>query len=171
MIGHCARALALVLAGCLLLVVSAHAQGTPPAAGTEQPPTEAAPLGHQPGFLDALGRFFGQSKEAIDSQLKSSQETLGTIGNRAKDAAGAAGSVIALPGTRIVTGRQLCPVAANGAPDCQQGAVALCREKGLQGGRSLDIQTSQRCPIQSWIQGPKDGECRTENHVTRAVCQ
>lgn len=173
------RALAVALGACLLLAASAQAQDASPV--PEAAPAENSQPANRPGFLDVLGRFFGQSKEAIDSQFKNTQETLGSIGTQAtgvaKDAAGAAkdaaGTVIALPGTRIVTGRQLCPVAANGAPDCQQGATALCREKGFQGGRSVDIQTSQRCPIRSWLQskGPKDGECRTENYVTRAVCQ
>jgi hypothetical protein len=174
-----AWALAVALAVGLSLASSAQAQDAPPPA--EPPPvTETVPSGNRPGFLEALGRFFGHSKDAIDSQFKNTQETLGNIGTQAtgaaKNAAGAAkdaaGSVIALPGTRIVTGRQLCPVAANGAPDCQQGASALCNAKGFQGGgRSLDIQTSQRCPIKSWLQGPKEGECRSENYVTRAVCQ
>lgn len=191
-----ARVAAMVLANGLplavLAVVAAQAQdgrqvpsqptlqSVQPAG--EPPATESVPPAGRPGgFLEALGRFIGQSKEAIDSQIKNTQETLGTIGTQAtgvaKDATNAAkdaaSNVIALPGTRIVTGRQLCPLATNGAPDCQQGAAALCRDKGYQGGRLLDIQTSQRCSARSWLQkgGPKEGDCRTENFVTRAVCQ
>ncbi len=78
-----------------------------------------------------------------NSQVRSTQETLGTLGNQAKDAAG---SVVAIPGTRVITGRQLCPPASNGAPDCQQGVEALCRAKGFQGGgRTLDVTSAQRC--------------------------
>jgi hypothetical protein len=177
-------ALLFLLAAGLFLNVSVQAQtqgpaeppGTPPAAAELPPPST------RPGFLDAVGRLFDQSKDAIDSQVRSTQESLGEIHNKAtgaaKDAASAAGqaagSVIALPGARIVTGRQLCPVAGNGAPDCQQGAAVLCRDKGFQnGGRSLDIATSQRCSVRSWLssKGPKEGDCRIENYVTRAVCQ
>ncbi len=139
-----------------------HTQAEPPAA-------EAAPSS-RPGFLDALGRWFGNSKEAIDSSVRGTQETLGTLGNQARDAAG---SVVAIPGTRIITGRQLCPPAPNGAPDCQQGVDALCRTKGFQGGRTLDVTSAQRCSAKNLLAGgtPKEGLCRMETYVTRAVCQ
>jgi hypothetical protein len=135
------------------------------------PPEEAPPpSGYRPGFIDALGRWLGDSKAALDSQMKSTQETLGTLGSQARDAAG---NVMVVPGSRVITGRQLCPPAANGAPDCQQGVVALCRTKGMEAGRSLDVTSSQRCPAKVWMSGrpPKDGECRLETFVTRAVCQ
>ncbi len=124
------------------------------------PPEEAPPpSGYRPGFIDALGRWLGDSKAALDSQMKSTQETLGTLGSQARDAAG---NVMVVPGSRVITGRQLCPPAANGAPDCQQGVVALCRTKGMEAGRSLDVTSSQRCPAKVWMSGrpPKDGECR-----------
>jgi hypothetical protein len=149
----------------------------PPAQVVPQPPSQVeppaaaeAPPGYRPGFLDALGRFFGDSKEALDSQVRGTQETLGTIGSQARDAAG---NVIAIPGARVITGRQLCPAASNGAPDCQQGADALCRAKGFQGGRNLDITSGQRCPARVYLENrpPKEGECRMETYVTRAMCQ
>ncbi|MPZ38923.1 MAG: hypothetical protein GEU95_12825 [Rhizobiales bacterium] len=137
----------------------------------EPPAAEEGPSpGNRPGFLDALGRWLGDSKAAIDSQMKSTQETLGTLGSQARDAAS---TVVAVPGSRIITGRQLCPPAANGAPDCEQGVEALCRAKGFQNGRSLDVTSSQRCPAKVWMSGrpPVEGECRLETYVTRAVCQ
>ncbi len=113
--------------------------------------------------------------------LKSPQEVLGTIGSQAtgavKDAAGAAqqatGVIVGLPGTRIVTGRQRCPLAANGAPDCIPAAQALCRANGFEGGRGVDINSAQKCPATVWLSGriPAEGECPTETFVTRAVCQ
>jgi hypothetical protein len=175
---------AAVLAGCLT-AAAAQAQPVPPVQQLHQDPQSSEPVpyaeppsapaedmpsGHRPGFIDALGRWFGDSKAAIDSQMKSTQERLGTLGSQARDAAG---NVIVVPGTRVITGRQLCPPAANGAPDCEQGVVALCRTKGLQAGRSLDVTSSQRCPAKVWMSGrpPKEGECRLETYVTRAVCQ
>lgn len=143
----------------------------PPA---EQPPAEQAPPSHRPGFFDALGRWFGDSRAVIDSQVKTTQDAIGAIGSRATDAAkDAAGTVVAVPGTRIVSGRQVCPPAPNGAPDCQQGVEALCRTKGFQAGRTLDISSAQRCPAKVWMSGraPKEGECRLETYVVRAVCQ
>jgi hypothetical protein len=164
--------LAVAALACCLIVVAAQAQheNPGPAPQTEPPAAEAPPPGARPGFLDTLGRWFGDSKAAIDSQFRGTQETLGTLGGRAKDAAG---SVAAIPGTRIITGRQLCPLASNGAPDCQQGVEALCRTKGFQSGRSLDVTSSQRCPAKIWISGraPQEGECRLDTYVTRAVCQ
>jgi hypothetical protein len=164
--------LAMALLTCCLIVASAQAQQVSPgpAPQAEPPAAEAPPPGYRPGFLDSLGRWFGDSKAAIDSQLRGTQETLGTLGSQAKDAAG---TVAAIPGTRVITGRQLCPLASNGAPDCQHGVETLCRAKGFQSGRPLDVTSSQRCPAKIWISGraPKEGECRLDTYVTRAVCQ
>lgn len=173
--------LAIASLACCLIAASAQAQqpqrefhgggATPvPPAQVEPPAADAPPPSTRPGFFDAVGRWFGDSKAAVDSGVRSTQETLGTLGGQAKDAAG---SVVAIPGTRIVTGRQLCPPASNGAPDCQQGVDALCRTKGFQGGRTLDVKSGQRCSARNWIAGgaPKEGPCRVETYVTRAVCQ
>src|SRR5262249_15697537 len=141
---------------------------SPPVQAEPAPPE--APSSYRPGFLDALGRWLGDSKEAIDSSVRGTRDTLGTLSNQAKDAAG---SVVSIPGTRVITGRHICPAAANGAPDCQQGVEALCRSRGFQGGRMLDIASGQRCPARVYIEAraPKEGECRMETFVTRAVCQ
>ena len=69
----------------------------------------------------------------------------------------------------MVTGRTLCPAAANGAPDCKRGADQLCKEKGYAEGRSVDIESTQKCSAKAYFSG--NGACRTENFVTRAVCQ
>jgi hypothetical protein len=184
----CGMRLAMASLACCLVLASARAQQQPPqnldpAAPPAQveppaanvpaanvPAANAPPPSSRPGFIDALGRFLGDSKEALESQVRGTQEALGTIGSTARDAAG---NVIAIPGTRVITGRQLCPAASNGAPDCQQGADALCRAKGFQGGRNLDVTSAQRCPARVYLENrpPKDGECRTETFVTRAVCQ
>jgi len=58
---------------------------------------------------------------------------------------------------------------ANGAPDCKRGADQLCKEKGYAEGRSVDIESTQKCSAKSYFSG--QGACRTENFVTRAVCQ
>ena len=141
------------------------------------PPAGAAP----PGLFDALGRWLGDSKAKLDDGLKSTKDAIGGIGTAAtgaaKNAASAAqqatGAVIALPGTRIVGGRERCTVAANGAPDCPAAASALCRANGLDSGRVLDIDSRQKCPAWVWWSNrrPIEGECKTENFVVRAVCQ
>jgi hypothetical protein len=173
--------------------VAAPPAAEPPAA---QPPAELPDAGYQPGFIDAFGRFIGESAAKLNSQLnsqiKSTNETLGNLGSQttdaakdvakdavgtAKDAAGAAkdaaGAIIGLPNARIVTGRERCAAAANGAPDCRAAADAACRSKGFAFGKSLDTQSAQKCPARVWLSGrpPADGDCQTETFVTRAVCQ
>jgi hypothetical protein len=73
----------------------------------------------------------------------------------------------------VVTGRAACPVTANGAPDCHAAAEQLCKAKGFKSGKSLDIETAEKCSVKAYLTGRtgKPGECRTENFVTRAVCQ
>jgi hypothetical protein len=166
---------------------------------TTQPPAtqpstaEPANPGYQPGFIDAFGRFIGESASKLNSQLKSTNETLGNLGSQttgaAKDAAQgaaqaaaqaavgtakeAAGVIIGLPSQHIVTGRERCAAAANGAPDCRSAADAACRAKGFAAGKSLDTQSAQKCPARVWLSGrlPADGDCQLETFVTRAVCQ
>ena len=163
-----------LLASSLLTLMAAQAQQQPqsiePPSQPQPPAQEAPPPSTRPGFLDAVGRWFGDSKAAIDSQVKSTQETLGTFSNQARDAAG---SVVAVPGTRIVTGRQLCPLAPNGAPDCQQGVDALCRAKGFQAGRTLEVASGHRCSVKGLISGraSREAPCPLETYVTRAACQ
>jgi hypothetical protein len=184
-----------VLFGAAITAFSAFAQDTrtepqsnvvspplpvpPPVA---QPPVTQPPAAnYQPGFIDVFGRFIGDSAAKLNSQLKSANETLGDLGSQTSEAAkgavgtarNAAGTIIGLPNARIVTGRERCTAAANGAPDCRAAADAACRAKGFASGRSLDTQSVQKCPARVWLSGrlPAEGECPLETFVTRAVCQ
>jgi hypothetical protein len=142
----------------------------------------------QPGFIDALGRWLGDSKARIDEQLKSTQdalkstqETIDGIGTQAggvaKDAAGAAqqatGALVGLSGAHLVNGRERCPAAANGAPDCAPAVEALGRGKGYTSGRSVDVKATQKCPAWVWRSGrlPTEGQCGSETYVLKAMCQ
>jgi hypothetical protein len=172
-------------AGCIVcaMVIAGPAIAQQPLPGSEgEPPAAQQPdPNYRPGFLDVLNRWLGNSKDAVDSQFRKSQETLGSIGNEATGAAqGAAGvardvagTVVALPLARIVNGRQVCPVAANGAPDCQPAIDTLCRTKGFQTGKSLEISSGQKCPVLVRLYGTPEqkAECRVETSVTRALCQ
>jgi len=73
----------------------------------------------------------------------------------------------------MVTGRAACTVASNGAPDCKAGADKLCQSKGYKEGKSLDTDAAEKCSPKVFIPGRKrePGDCRTENYVTRALCQ
>ncbi len=166
------------------------AQGPTVQAPTAQPLSAEPPnSNHQPGFIDAFGRFIGESASKLNSRLKSTNETLGNLGSQtsgaAKDAAqgaaqaavgtakGAAGVIIGLPSQHIVTSRERCAAAANGAPDCRSAADGACRAKGFAAGKSLDTQSAQKCPAWVWLSGrlPADGDCQLETFVTRVVCQ
>jgi hypothetical protein len=152
------------------------------AAETTAPPQAPAPNpSFAPGFIDALGRWMGDSRAALDSQLKNTQEAIGGIGAQATDAlkgaAGAAqqatGAIVGLPAGQMISGRQLCQPAANGAPDCGPAAETLCKAKGFSSGRGLEVASTQRCSARIWRsrRNPADGPCGTETFVTRAVCQ
>ena len=73
----------------------------------------------------------------------------------------------------MVTGRAACLVAANGAPDCKAGADRLCQSKGYKEGNSLDTDAAEKCSPKVYLPGRKrqPGDCKTENYVTRALCQ
>jgi hypothetical protein len=179
----CARASALAVV--LPWAGEAVAQDTQPEVPNSATETTApAPAPNPrfaPGFMDALGRWIGDSRDALDSQLKNTQDALGGIGTQATDAikgaAGAAqqatGAIAGLPAGQMITGRQLCPPAANGAPDCRPAAEALCKAKGFGSGRGLEVASTQRCSARIWRSrsNPADGPCGTETFVTRAVCQ
>ena len=127
-----------------------------------------------PGFIDAFGRWMEQGASKFKSDMQGAQENIDKLGSQAREAAKeATGTVIGLPNARALTGRERCAPAGNGAPDCPAAAVALCRGKGFQSGRSLDTQSEQKCPTRLLLEGraPNNTECPTEIFVTRAICQ
>jgi hypothetical protein len=185
----CTAALSCARAGALAVVlpwaaeaVAQDTQAEVPNSATETTaPVPAPNSSFAPGFIDALGRWIDDSKATLDSQLKTTQEAIGGIGAQAtgaiKGAAGAAqqatGAIVGVSGTQILTGRQLCPVASNGAPNCAPAADALCKAKGFDSGSGVEVASTQRCSARIWRSrsNPSDGPCGTETFVTRAVCQ
>jgi hypothetical protein len=161
-----------------MLVVAAHAQDTQPPAPA---PSEPSPPGtvtpgpsFQPGFIEALGRWLEQGAAKLKTDMQGAQENLDRLGKEARDAAkDATSSLMGLPNTRVLTGRERCTPAANGAPDCLAAANSVCRGKGFQTGKILDTQSEQKCPARLLLSGrpPNDADCPTETFVMRAVCQ
>jgi hypothetical protein len=150
-------------------------QGAPqPSLGVQSPapqPIEPPPSPPEnPGLINEIGKLFEKSKSILPS-LKSPGETMDDLNARAKDA-GQSLSNMARP-SLMVTGRAACLVAANGAPDCKAGADKLCQSKGYQEGKSLDTDAAEKCSPKVYLPGRKrePGDCRTENYVTRALCQ
>ena len=134
----------------------------------ESPPSAAVP--ENPGLINQIEKLFEKSKSILPS-LKSPGETIDDLNARAKDA-GESLSNMARP-SAMVTGRAACLVAANGAPDCKAAADRLCQSKGYKEGKSLDTDAAEKCSPKVFIPGRKrqPGDCRTENYVTRALCQ
>ncbi|MGF6308466.1 hypothetical protein ABIB82_003429 [Bradyrhizobium sp. i1.8.4] len=150
------------------------AQTAPPALGVQSPAQQPQPAPSQPqqielppapveredpGLINEIGKLFEKSKTMLPP-LKSPGETMNDLSN------------IARPST-VVTGRAACVVASNGAPDCKIGADRLCRSKGFREGKGIDTDSSEKCSPLVYLPGHKRGpnDCKTENFVTRAVCQ
>jgi hypothetical protein len=189
-------ALALGLVVALAVAPSAFGQsftqpaGPPPAAAPQPaPPQASAPQpvppapGAKPeesGVFESIGRFFDQGASSFREHIGRARERVDDFNSQAR-ATGqgaidvtrdAVGAVVSLPSARMVQGRQVCPVAANGAPDCQSAAERLCKEKGFSSGKSMDFTSSERCPPRVWVSGRRaEGECTTETFISRAMCQ
>ena len=71
----------------------------------------------------------------------------------------------------MVSGRMICPVSANGAPDCKLGADKRCQTKAFKEGESLTTDSAETCAAKVLIprRARKPGDCRTDNYVTRAL--
>jgi hypothetical protein len=129
-----------------------------------------APRDENPGLINEIGKLFEKSKSLLPP-LKSPSEAIEDLNGGAKGA-GESLSNIARPSI-MVSGRAACLVAANGAPDCKAGADRLCQSKGYKEGKSLDTDAAEKCSPKVYLPGRKrePGDCKTENHVTRALCQ
>ncbi|WP_249164291.1 hypothetical protein [Bradyrhizobium jicamae] len=166
-----------VLAGFLLSMIfvssdSGWAQTAAPTLGLQSPAQQPVPLAREPqrieppsapverenpGLINEIGKLFEKS---MLPPLKSAGETMNDLSNVTRPSS-------------MVTGRAACVVASNGAPDCKAGADRLCQTKGFREGRSLDTDAAEKCSPLAYLPGHKRGpnDCKTENFVTRAICQ
>ena len=130
--------------------------------------------------LGKVGRWFEDQFSNIGDSLKGAGSKIDNFGheagvaakttvNTAKDAAEA---VARIPNARVMTGHEKCVTAPNGAPDCIAAANALCKAKGFESGKSVDMTTAEVCPARVWTSGRlADASCKTETFVSRALCQ
>jgi hypothetical protein len=146
-------------------------QVAPPSQQSAPPPTALPPAleRNNPGLVEELGKLLKDSASGLSSTLPSPGQALDGLNAGAKDATDSLKRIAPLSGQTTATGRMLCPAAANGAPDCKLAADQLCKSKGYAEGRSVDIESTQKCSAKAYFSG--QGACRTENFVTRAVCQ
>lgn len=149
-----------------------RSQPPQPAPQQNEPAPPSPP--ENPGLINEIEKLWEKSKSILPT-IKSPQQAIEDLNTRAKDATRDAGdslSRLAKP-SLMVSGRMACPVSANGAPDCKAGADKLCQSKGYQAGQSLDTDAAEKCSAKVYLPGRKrePGDCRTENYVTRALCQ
>jgi hypothetical protein len=160
----------LFVALALLAPGVAWPQAAPPLLGLQSPaqqPLPAQPAPQQieppppapaenPGLINEIGKLFEKSKTLLPS-INSAGESLTNI---------------AKP-SLMVKGRAACEAAANGAPDCKAGADKLCQSQGYKEGKSIDTDAAEKCSPKVFIPGRQrqPGDCKTENYVTRALCQ
>ena len=132
------------------------------------------------GFLAAVSRWFKEQSASVNSSFESARKKVEGIGRDAGDVAkttvegakDAAGAVARIPVARAVSGHEKCQLAPNGAPDCVAAASAMCKAKGFDSGKSLDMTTAEVCPPKVYMSGRSTGpECSTETFVSRAFCQ
>jgi hypothetical protein len=152
----------------------------PPSLGIQQPAQAELPQGgppspvpareQNPGLIGEIGKMFEKSLSILPP-LKSPGETIDDLNARAKDASDSL-SRLATPAS-MVTGRMICPISENGAPDCKLGADKLCQTKAFKEGKSLTTDSAEACSAKVLIPGRarKPGDCRTDYYVTRALCQ
>jgi len=171
---------AALFAASMLLCVPANgwSQAEAPASlDLQRPPQQTMPQPdlpageeHPTGLLNELGKMF----EKLPT-LQTPQQAIDDLNARARDAAKNASdglSWLAKPSS-MVSGRIICPVSANGAADCKLGADKLCQAKGFKEGKSLNTDSAEACSAKVLIPGRtrKPDDCRTDNYVTRALCQ
>jgi hypothetical protein len=152
------------------------AQTPAPEQAAPQPqPTPVAPAAPEnPGLFNEMGKALEKSLSILPT-LKGTGEAFDDLNAKAKDAAKDAGeslSRLTRPSS-VVTGHLICPVSANGASDCKIAADKLCQTNGYKEGKSLTTDSVEACSAKVLIPGRtrKPGDCRTDNFVTRALCQ
>jgi hypothetical protein len=176
-------AVAVALSALVIVPGAALSQAAPPGSLVQSPAQQPLPPQPQPqqvepaparaenpGLINEIGKLFEKSKSILPP-LKSPSETFDDLNARAKDA-GESLTNLARPSI-MVSGRTACMVSSNGAPDCKSGADKLCQSRGYKEGKSLDIDAAEKCSPIVYLPGHKrnPGDCKTENFVTRALCQ
>lgn len=157
------------------------AQPAAPQAGTSFP--AQPPAVNRPGFLHQLGVWWHDGFADFNAKMKSAKDkfdafnkdpaTQDALKNASQATKDAATAIVHLPSTRLFELHDRCPLAGNGAPDCDMAATNACRGKGFATGKPVDVSTSQECPARVVLSGqsPVAGECHDETVILRVVCQ
>jgi hypothetical protein len=172
------------LAVCAFLVApAAVAQEAAP----QQPPIRK----DNPGLIESVGRFFDQSATNFRDSLQGAKRRMDDLSDEAaantrdmNEKAAAVGkgaasatkdavdAVTYLPKSKVMSGREKCATAPNGAPDCVAAAEQLCRKQGFATGKSMDFTSAEECPAKAFLNGQQSAaECYTVTFISRAMCQ
>lgn len=131
-------------------------------------------------LLGSIGNWFDEKFENFTSTFKNAGRNVENFGHEAGIAArstvsgakDAADAVVRIPGARVISGHEKCKNAPNGAPDCLAAAIKICKAKGFESGKSVDMTTAEVCPPRVYLSGRNSGEgCHTETFVSRVFCQ
>ena len=109
--------------------------------------------------MDELGDDAAANNKAISDQAAKVGQGAADVGKGAADATisamdatkNAMGAVAKLPTARMMSGRERCAAAPNGAPDCISAAEALCRKHGFTSGKSMDFTSAEECPVRTLL--------------------
>jgi hypothetical protein len=139
------------------------------AVAQEANPPPAAKPAQDGGVFGAVSRWFKDAGKQVENFGHEAGLAARTTAGGAKDAADA---VARIPAARVVAGHEKCFTAANGAPDCVVAANTMCKAKGFESGKSVDMTTAETCPPKVYMSGRSTGpECTTETFVSRVLCQ
>ncbi len=155
-------------------------------------PSQAAPepdSQRKPNVFEAIGRWWDKSaadfkqgveennakwKRSVDEQNAKWRELNARTEQAARDAAASSAAAAEafknLSAVKLVEGRQVCEISANGAPDCQSAAETFCKSKGFTTGKSADITTTRKCKAASLFRR-ETHECKVETVMIKAACQ
>jgi hypothetical protein len=127
---------------------------------------QAAKVGQ--GAADVGKNAVDATRNAVDATTKGAVD----VTKGAVDATTSAmGTVAKLPTARMMSGRERCVEAPNGAPDCVTAAAALCRKHGFSSGKSMDFTSAEECPTSTLLGQTSRDECYTVTFISRAMCQ
>jgi hypothetical protein len=157
----------------------------------QSPAAAPAAPANPPGTFEALGRWLDDGAANFRDNLRGAKSRMDELDSKAaadrkefeqkaeearRNAAeatkNAVDAVARIPVSRVMSGRERCTEAPNGAPDCIAAAQALCRKHGYSSGNSLDFTSAEECPPRVWMSGRQTaGECITVTFISRAMCQ
>lgn len=187
----CSRAFCIAALATIAGLAAAQTPTTPTPSGPlplNAAPSPASPPQPATGFIGTLeqwmqngvatvGAGFGAVVGVIGGHAgetaRGMTDEAATVAKGAADVArDTAATVTRLPSAAFISGREQCTLAPNGAPDCRNAAVSMCRVQGYSGGNSIAFETAEKCPPPARVSGrPPQGDCTLEHFVTRAVCQ